>query len=50
MESSLDRTLYLAIAVTPEQRTTYGVGAGIFERMWNGQGCRRDSDRRGVGG
>ena len=50
LESSVDRTPYLTMAVTPEQRSTYGVGAGIFERMWSGQGCRRGGDRRGVGG
>ena len=50
LESRVDRTPYLAMAVTPEQRSTYGMGAGIFERMWSGQGCRRGGDRRGVGG
>ena len=43
------RTPYLVVAVTSEQRSTYGVGAGIFERMWSGQGCRHSSDRRGIG-
>ena len=43
------RTPYLAMAVTPEQCSTYGVGVGIFERMWSGQGCRRGNDRRGIG-
>ena len=37
LESSVDRTPYLAMAVTPEQRSTYGVGAGIFERIWSRQ-------------
>ena len=50
MEPSMDRTPYLAMAVTPEQRSTYGMGAWIFERRWNGQGCRRGGDRRGVVG
>ena len=50
LESSVDRTPYLAMAVTPEQRSTYGVGAGIFARMWSGQGYRRGGDRRGVRG
>ena len=50
MESSVDQTPYLAMAVTPEQRSTYVRGAGIFEKMWSGQGCRRGGDRRGVGG
>ena len=49
LEPSMDRTPYLAMAVTPEQRSIYGVGAGIFERMWSGQGCRRGGDRRGMG-
>ena len=50
MESSVDRTPYLPMAVTPEQRSTYGVGPGIFKRMRSRQGCRRGSNRRGVGG
>ena len=50
LESSVDQTPYLDMAVTSEQQSTYGVGAGIFERMWSGQGCRKGSDRRGVGG
>ena len=46
---TVDRTPNLASPVTPSHRYTYGIGAMIFESMWSGQGCRRGSDRRGVG-
>ena len=50
MESSPDRTLYLAMAVMPKKQSAYGVGAVIFERMWSGQGCHRGGHRWGLGG
>ena len=50
MESRVDCNLYLVMAMTPEQQTTYGVGIEIVERMWSGQGCCRGGNCRGLGG